>query len=442
MGYYTDGVTWYWHDDNANYGGLDPHVAGTPHNIDEFLAAFPAVCGEMQDPAGLKTKAKLAYLISQNTVIGGKTGVDSFAQTTWTETASKYIFLAPGKTLTMRTPGAVPNVTYNWGNKHGTNPLISGSRGVKIFQDGAFNVPQNLYAYGSLIESDAGINLNDNMLNNTIELGGCMLNGATGQMGAQGSGIYIFNTIWAGSGTALWSTVAPKESDNIIGSLGGSPSTFLQTSANARELKGVSFIGTPTLAYVRLNGGAPGWIFSQIRWGPGDHISILNAIDPEGLSGSKELEEFHFRVHDPAGFAIPGIPISIVSDHPDFGFGGSYVPFGPPGYLTNDEGDIVWTDTQYTGEDNRLPVRAWGGSGGGVTIKNERVYTVYVNDPNDPAWDRRYPSTIFNMSAPGRDMKAGVALPYGGDFYRIITIPICLGAVNWPDRWVEEQASI
>jgi hypothetical protein len=173
MGYKLDTGTYYWWDDNANLGGADPHVPGTPHNLAEFAVAFPVVCDEMRGSTGIFSKPGLCYLITQNTVIGGRAATpDAFLQTTWTELSSKYIFLAPGKSLTIRAQGAVPNVFLNHGIKIGSGRRMSGSRGVNWYQAANIVIQQNANLYGGKYESDGTVTVSDSATNNVIEAAG------------------------------------------------------------------------------------------------------------------------------------------------------------------------------------------------------------------------------------------------------------------------------
>jgi hypothetical protein len=262
MGYYTDGVTYFWFDDNQNFGGADPHVPGTPQNLAEFSTAFPLVCGQ-PNFGGVLTKAGLVWFILQNTVIGGKAGVDPFNDTTWTELTSKYIFLAPGKTLTIRTQGAVPNVFLNHGIKIGTGKRISGARGVNWYQAANIVIQQNANLYGGKYESDGSVQISDAAANNEIEAAGCEFQGNSGVMGVQGTGVKLYNNLF-GLGTTVTS-LSPKDSDNVVLAISGSPASFFQSASALKKPKGLSLIGSPTQAQIRAIGGAPAWRPSRIK---------------------------------------------------------------------------------------------------------------------------------------------------------------------------------
>lgn len=436
MGYYTDGTTYFWYDDNANFGGADPHVAGTPQNLAEFAVAFPVVCDEMRGSTGIFSKAGLCYIITQNTVIGGKAGVDGVNTTTWTETSSKYIFLAPGKTLTIRPQGAVPHVTLNHGTQIGSGSRATGARGVNWYQAANIVIQQNANLYGGKYESDGSVQLSDSAVNNTIRAAGCQFQGATGVVGVTANGVDIFNSLFGLGGNVT--SLGIHDSENVVIGVSGSPAFLVSSGSVNRKPSDIALIGAPTIAQMRLSAANPNWFMDKIRWALGSvpHLAFTTALklDPDvSTQANYEYEEFHFRIMNGAGEPIVNMPARIESNGPDYN--GSVHPWGAGvSVFTNIEGDFSWNNVDI-GKPNRLVARSWGTLSGGALTWKDRTFKLSLNLRSFPGFLENYPSRVVFFTPPGRDMLNGSPSALGGDFYVTPTVPIAISFAGLPGEW-------
>lgn len=441
MGYYTDGVTYFIFDDNSAAGG---HTPGTPHSLAGFNAAFPFICAEMQDAAGNKTLAGTAYLITANTVVGGKAGVDPFNQTTWTETDTKFIFTKPGATLSIRTQGAVPNVTINWGKKIGTVRRTIGHKGVSYFQASGtvFNMFQNWNAYGCRIEAYAGtVNVSDSASNNSIELGGCLIHaGILIALGGTANGLKAYNSLFTSRRVGAVNFIGTFEfldSYRVLLGADGVNSYGASSGAVQKKPRGAIFCSDQSIADIRHIGSGFNWYAVSVERSTAPKLfdtSIIN-VDPDGSVANRVVSEVHFRIMDKLGNPVVNLPVNLSSSGRDYGTTSGFDVWDPGApLLTNIEGDVSWSHVE-SQTPNGLAMRSIGTDGSGNEVNYDRAFTLKINHADMVGYNSSYPSRTVVFTGPGRDMNHGTPEAGWGDYYPIITVPVVLEFTKQPGVW-------